>query len=303
MPIPSFQELTLPVLKLASDGKEHSVAEAVEAIASQLKLTPEEQAELLPSGRQSRFRNRIAWSVTYLKMAVLLESTGRGRFVISQRGKDVLKSPPPRIDLAFLSQYPEIKQFRAGGKKGEKEQDAEALTALETPQEILEGAFKQIEDTLAEELLQRIKAGQPSAFERLVMELLVKMGYGDANENPSMVVGKPGDGGIDGVIKRDKLGLDVIYVQAKRWDNTVGRPTVQEFAGSLDGRAAQHGVLITTSTFSREALDYVSRINKRIILIDGPRLVRLMIEHGLGVAKHNSYTVYKIDSGYFSDDE
>jgi restriction system protein len=304
MAVPSFQELTLPILKLAGDGIEHTVKEACGHLAELFKLSPTEVDEMLPSGRQSRFRNRVAWAVAYLKSAVLVDSTGRGRFRISDRGRDVLKKPPTRIDIAFLMQFPEVRAFRGGGKAGAKAEPVpEESASLGTPEEVIEVASRQLREQIAAELLQKVKSCPPHFFEQLVVDLLVKMGYGGTLADAGKVVGKSGDGGIDGVIKEDRLGLDSVYVQAKRWQSGVGEPTVREFAGSLEGQRARKGVLITTSTFSADARAYVSKIDKKIILIDGVTLVQYMLDYGVGVVESAHYSLYRIDSDYFEEAE
>jgi restriction system protein len=303
MPIPSFQELTLPTLKLAADEREHSKRNVVEELAKQFKLSPAEREELLESGRQGRFDNRTAWTISYLRNAQLLESTGRGRFRITQRGMDVVKDPPPRIDIPFLMRFEEFRRFRTTDRKSPKPiLPGEDSTAAQTPSEAIETAYKQLRQALAVELLQRIKGCSPRFFEKLVVDVLLAMGYGGSRAESGDVVGRSGDGGIDGVIKEDKLGLDMIYVQAKRWEGTVGRPVVQAFAGSLDGHRARKGILITTSGFSTDAEDYVGRIDKKIVLIDGDMLADLMITYKVGVTVSQEYAICKGDADYFEDE-
>jgi restriction system protein len=300
MSVPDFQSLMLPILKFAGDGKEHSQGELKEAIAGQLQLTETDRKELLPSGRQLRFDNRVAWSSVYLKKAGLLESTGRGRFRITRQGMDVLKSNPSRVDTKFLMRYQSFQEFKGSSDHIDDEGDKEDK-ADKTPEEILEASYLELKQGLAQELLDRIMACPPSFFEQLVVDLLVAMGYGGSRKDAGEAIGRSVDGGIDGIIKEDKLGLDVVYIQAKRWDRTVGRPDVQAFAGSLEGQRARKGVMITTSQFSQDARDYVTRIEKKIILIDGGRLTQLMIDHGVGVAKVAEYIVKKVDQDYFGD--
>lgn len=300
MSVPDFQSLMLPILKFAGDGKEHSQGELKEAVAGQLQLTEADRKELLPSGRQPRFDNRIAWSSVYLKKAGLLESTGRGRFRITRVGMDVLRSNPSSINTKFLMQYPSFQEFQ--GNANHIEKTGEKGTEIDkTPEEVLEASYLGLKQELAQELLDRIMACPPAFFEQLVVDLLVAMGYGGSRKDAGEAIGRSGDGGIDGIIKEDKLGLDVVYIQAKRWDRTVGRPDVQAFAGSLEGQRARKGVMITTSQFSQDARDYVTRIEKKIILIDGERLTQLMIDHGVGVAKVAEYIVKKVDQDYFGD--
>ena len=305
MPIPDFQSAMLPVLRLAQDGKDHTLREAVEAIAVEFKATEEERNELLPSGRQRRLHNRVGWAKTYLQKAGLVEPNGRGRFRITPRGREVLQRRPSRIDMKFLEQFPEYNAFAAlKHESPDAEPSApEPSAATETPEELLDESYQELRRRLADELLDRIKACDPKFFEKLVVDLLVTMGYGGSRKDAGQAVGQSGDEGIDGIIKEDRLGLDVVYIQAKRWTNTVGRPVVQAFAGSLEGQRARKGVLITTSEFSREARDYVRQIEKKIVLIDGGELAKLMMDHGVGVAEVATYTVQKLDLDYFGDEE
>lgn len=304
MPIPDFQSAMLPLLRLAQDGKDHTLSEAVEAIAVEFKATEEERNELLPSGRQRRLHNRVGWAKTYLQKAGLVEPNGRGRFRITPRGREVLQGRPSRIDMKFLEQFPEYNAFAAlSHEASEAEPSApEPLAATETPEELLDESYQALRKRLADELLDRIKACDPKFFEKLVVDLLVTMGYGGSRKDAGQAVGQSGDEGIDGIIKEDRLGLDVVYIQAKRWNNTVGRPVVQAFAGSLEGQRARKGVLITTSDFSREARDYVKHIEKKIVLIDGGELAKLMMDHGVGVTEVATYTVKKLDLDYFGDE-
>jgi restriction system protein len=294
MAVPGFQALMLPLLKIAGDGREHSLDEAIESLAVQFALGGEDRKELLPSGRQVRFDNRAGWARTYLKKAGLLESTGRGKFRITERGLGVLKGNPTSIDVRFLARYPEFVEFKKATKR-----EPEGEEAGQTPEEALELGYQNLTRTLAQDLLERIKSCSPRFFENLVVDLLVAMGYGGSRKDAGQAVGQSGDGGIDGIIKEDKLGLDVVYVQAKRWEASVGRPIVQAFAGSLEGQRARKGVFITTSQFSPDARDYVTRIEKKIVLIDGQQLAQLMIDHGVGVTELASYTVKKVDMDYF----
>lgn len=305
MTVPDFQSLMLPLLRLIGDEREHNNSEVIESLAEQFHLTEQERKELLPSGRQVRFDNRVAWARVYLKMAGLLENIRRGTFRITERGRRVLVQDPPRIDMKFLSQFPEYAAFRSRSQQSNKpEEPVEgANLAPETPDEILEATYQNIERELAEKLKEKIKGCSPKFFERLVVNLLMAMGYGGSMNDAGRVVGQSGDGGIDGIIKEDKLGLDSVYIQAKRWDGTVGRPKVQEFAGSLMARSARKGVFITTSQFSKEARDYVSTIQQpKIVLVDGELLAKLMIDHGIGVANVATYTVKKVDLDYFEDE-
>jgi restriction system protein len=294
MAVPDFQALMLPLLQIAGDDGDHHLSDAIDALAVQFRLSEEERRELLPSGRQAKFDNRVGWARTYLKKAGLLDSTGRGTFRIAERGLDVLKGSPPSIDVRFLARYPEFVEFKKATKR-----EPEGEETGQTPEEALELGYQNLTRSLAQDLLERIKSCSPRFFENLVVDLLVAMGYGGSRKDAGQAVGQSGDGGIDGIIKEDKLGLDVVYVQAKRWEASVGRPIVQAFAGSLEGQRARKGVFITTSQFSPDARDYVTRIEKKIVLIDGQQLAQLMIDHGVGVTELASYTVKKVDMDYF----
>lgn len=302
MPIPDFQSIMLPLLRYCNDGLEHSISETVNALADEFKLTEEERMALLPSGVQEIFRNRVAWAKSYLKMAGLLTSSRRGIYQISDKGKEILVRPPSRIDVPFLRNFPEFIAFRGGSKERVEEQEELTTDHSATPEESLELAYTKIRDDLAVELLLRLKSCSPSFFERLVVEVIVKMGYGGSRYDAGKAIGKSGDGGIDGIIKEDKLGLDVVYIQAKRWENSVGRPEVQKFVGALSGQRARKGLLITTSTFTGDAKDYVSRIDPKIVLIDGETLSQLMIDHNVGVSLVATYELKKIDTDYFSEE-
>lgn len=304
MPIPDYQSAMLPVLRLAADGNDHTLGEATEAVAIEFKVAEQERNELLPSGKQRRLHNRVGWAKTYLQKAGLLESHGRGKFRITERGAELLKTKPAAIDTQMLEQYPEFIAFRdAHADDGKKATVVPVTESHETPEELLEGSYQELRRRLSEELLERIKACSPQFFEELVVDLLVAMGYGGSRKDAGQAIGQSGDEGIDGIIKEDRLGLDVVYVQAKRWANTVGRPVVQGFAGSLEGQRARKGVLITTSDFTREARDYVKHIEKKIVLIDGPDLAKFMMDHGVGVTEVATYTVKRLDHDYFGDEE
>lgn len=303
MPIPDFQSIMLPVLTFAGDGKEHSLREAIEYLAQQFALTPEERAELLPSGRQEVFVNRVGWASTYLRKAGLLESTRRGHFKITERGGAMLRSNPSMINIKSLRQFDEFVEFQRPVRENSVNEAGNADTEeISTPEELMESAYQRVREGLAAELLQTIKDNSPAFFERLVIDLLVRMGYGGTRKDAGQAIGKSGDGGIDGIIKEDRLGLDIVYVQAKRWDDVVGRPEIQKFAGALQGQRAKKGVFLTTSSFSRDALEYVSRIESKIVLIDGEMLAQLMIDYNIGVATVASYDVKRIDSDYFAEE-
>jgi len=303
MAIPDYQSIMLPLLEFAGDQQEHSLRQAIDSLAQEFQLSDEERKQLLPSGQQEVFNNRVAWARTYMKKAGLLDSTRRGYFRITDRGVSVLTKNPPKINVHFLEQFEQFRHFRSlRHKKEEKEQGQEAEIQETTPEEVLETAYQGLRDDLGNDLLQQIKSSSPSLFEKIVIELLVKMGYGGSRQDAGRAIGKSGDEGIDGIIKEDRLGLDIIYIQAKRWENTVGRPEIQKFAGALQGQRARKGIFITTASFSREAVDYASRIENKIVLIDGERLAQLMIDHNLGVSPMATYEVKRIDSDYFAEE-
>ncbi|MFO1385308.1 MAG: restriction endonuclease [Chitinivorax sp.] len=300
MAIPDYQSCMLPLLKLVADGNDHSLREVVDLLAGVFQLTEAERAELLPSGGQQVFHNRIGWARSYLKKAGLLDAPRRGVFRITPRGLDVLARQPVRIDVRFLEQFPEFVQFREGSRKEGAELPALPQEESDgTPEEMLELAHQKIRSELAQELINRILLCSPAFFESLVVELLVKMGYGGSRKDAGERIGQSGDGGIDGIIKEDRLGLDVIYLQAKRWQGSVGRPEIQKFVGALQGQRARKGVFITTSGFTADAVDYVSRVDTKVVLIDGSLLANLMIDFDVGVSVAAAYTVKKIDSDYF----
>lgn len=304
MAIPDYQTLMLPVLKLASDGQEHKASDMVERIADDFNLTLEERTEMLASGNQAVINNRIGWARSYLKNAGLLDSTRRGYVQITDRGRDLLRSEPTRIDTKLLDKYPEFVNFRQGKsalndqlRKESSEQGDQALT----PEDALADAYGVLTENLQAEVLSIVLDSTPAFFERLVVDLLVGMGYGGSRQDAGRAMGKSGDGGIDGIVNEDRLGLDVIYIQAKRWEGNVGRPEIQKFAGALQGQRAKKGVFITTSNFTKDAREYVSLIDSRIILIDGQLLTKLMIEFNIGVSIAGRYEVKSIDTDYFDN--
>lgn len=299
MAVPGFQEFMLPLLRLGSDGQPYTQKEAVVALADEMGLSDDDRSELLASG-QTRLFNRVAWARSYLKAAGLLASPSRGVSVITERGRRVLNEAPDRIDIKFLNRFPEFVEFRT--RKTQTGSDEGNEESSETPEEQFESSYQSFRDSLAAELLERVRGVSPTFFERLVVDLLVRMGYGGSRQDAGQAIGRSGDGGIDGIIKEDKLGLDTVCIQAKRWQAPVGRPVVQAFAGSLEGRRARKGVLLTTSTVTKDAEEYVNAIEKRIVLIDGATLSRLMIEHGVGVREIASYTLAEINEEYFDQD-
>lgn len=300
MAIPDYQTLMLPLLRYAEDGKEHSFREAVEHLADEFSLTDSERAELLPSGTALLFSNRVGWARTYLKYANLIQPHKRGLFSITAEGKALLAKSPERIDNSTLAQYEAFREWRLRSRDTE----TPAIPAVDkseeqTPEDAMAAAHASVRKALEAELLEQIKASSPVFFERLVVDLIVAIGYGGSHKDAGRAIGKSGDGGVDGIINEDKLGLDVIYLQAKRWENTVGRPEIQKFAGALQGQRANKGIFITTSNFSREAIDYVNLIATKIILVDGNRLTSLMFDHNVAVTRTGFYEIKKIDSDYF----
>jgi len=257
MPIPDYQSVMLPLLRFASDQEDHSKREAIDHISSLFKLTEAERKELLPSGRQYIIDNRVGWANTYLKKAGLLESPRRSVLRITKQGLEVLQRQPKEINVRFLDQFPSFVEFRKVGKDEEEAEAKEKVTTDQTPQEALEYGYQKLRKDLAQELLTAVKQMSPQFFERLVVELLLAMGYGGSLRDAGKAIGQTGDGGIDGIIKEDKLGLDVIYIQAKRWEGVVGRPEIHKFVGALAGKRANKGVFITTSGFTKDAEEYV----------------------------------------------
>lgn len=299
--IPDFQTIMLPLMQMASDGQEYSLREAIEQLSHHFHLSDQERQEMLPSGRQATFDNRVGWAKTHLKKAGLLQTTRRGYFQITPRGQTVLDSKTDKIDGKLLEQFPEYIAFRTLNRDQVSPNVVDSASQEKTPEENLELIVQGLTQDLASELLENIKVCSPSFFETLVVDVLVKMGYGGTRKDASKIVGRSGDGGIDGTINEDRLGLDIIYVQAKRWENPVGRPEVQKFAGALQGFRAKKGIFITASSFTAEARDFVSRIESKIILIDGQALAQYMIEFGVGVSTKEIYEIKKIDLDYFTE--
>lgn len=299
MAIPDYQSIMLPLLRFASDGEEHSLREAIDGLVEKFGLTDTERKELLPSGQQPTFDNRVGWARTYISKAGLLEPTRRGYFRITRRGREVLAKNPAEINMKFLEQYPEFIEFRV--RRRERAETTEELETgnLQTPAELLETAYQKLREDLSGELIKIAKECSPAFFERLVIDLLVKMGYGGTRKEAGKAIGRAGDEGIDGIINEDRLGLDVIYIQAKRWQGSVGRPEIQKFAGALQGNRAKKGIFITTAAFTKDAEDYAAKIDSKIVLIDGEQLAQLMIDHNVGVAPVALYETKRIDSDYF----
>lgn len=308
MSIPDYQSLMLPVLSASSDG-EIRVGDLVERLAEKLALTPEERAELLPSGKQTIFSNRVHWAKTYLSKAGLLESTRRGHFKITPRGNQVLESKPARIDVKLLSQFDEFQEFRERSTltQGavEDQNSAAPVSArqmsAEPPNEIMLAAHRQIEAALAQDLLDRIRSAPPDFFERLIVNLLLSMGFGGSSAEAGRALGRSGDDGVDGVIDQDALGLDRVYIQAKRYalGNNIGSGSIRDFFGSLDRHKATKGLFVTTSTFSPSAIETAQYLSKRIVLIDGEQLAKLMIRHNVGCRVEDTLQIKKVDEDFF----
>lgn len=309
MPVPTHQAFMRPLLETLSDGQDHVLRNVYSQLADRFELTDSDRQQLIPSGSQPLLHNRVGWAKTYLVKAGLLESPRRGVIRITDRGRQALHGERP-INTAYLREFPEfVEFFRGGGDAREPAQNESPAAPPEfqasaetTPEELIDAGYQQVQNALAADLLERVKACPSSFFERLVVDLLVKMGYGGSVTDAGRAIGRSGDHGIDGIIKEDRLGLGVIYLQAKRWDATVGRPEIQQFAGALQGQRARRGVFITTSAFSREARQYADTIETRIVLIDGAELAKLMIAHGVGVTTVAAYELKRIDSDYFSEE-
>jgi len=296
----------LPLLQQVSDGKEYRYRELIEILAQQFKLSDAERNELLASGTQPIFDNRVGWAKTYLKKAGLLDSPKRAFITITEKGLKILQAKPNTINVKFLRQFPEFVEFHTFKRedKAESEEISEQDDVHDTPEERLENAYQSIRKTLADELISKVLKLTPAFFEHLVVELLVKMGYGGSIADAGKAIGKSGDEGIDGTIKEDRLGLDIIYIQAKRWQqgNVVGRPEIQKFVGALAGQGAKKGIFITTSSFTKDALEYVPKNETKIVLLDGVQLAQLMIDYNLGVTLQQSYDVKRLDNDYFGDE-
>lgn len=298
MAVPDFQSFFKPLLDVAADGKEHSMKEARELVSKAMSLSDQDMNEMLPSGNQKIFDNRIAWAKSYFVQAKVLEAPQRGYFRITQRGLDLHKQGLQRIDVKILNLFSEFVEFH----KQRSPKPPDIPPGAETPEESLLKAYEDIRHNLISEILERIKNNSPRFFENLVIDLMVTMGYGGSRADAGKAVGSSGDEGIDGIIKEDRLGLDVVYIQAKRWEGTVGRPEIQKFVGALHGKRAKKGVFITTGKFSDDAVRYVETIDPKVILIDGRTLAELMIDYGLGTTTTATYNVRRIDSDYFVEE-
>ena len=306
MAIPDFQSIMLPLIETLADGQERTMRALTDLLAGRFGLTEAERQELLPSGPQSIFSNRVAWSKSHLKYAGLLENPSRGRVRISELGRKVLAEKPQAINVKFLKRFPSYCEFIGKSEPADKNVGTGATTVMEevrTPLELIDAAYQSLALATAEEVLSRLRTCTPGFFEGVVVKLLMAMGYGGVAGHGT-VTGKSGDGGIDGVIRQDKLGLDVVCIQAKRWEGPVGRPVIQGFVGSMDYIRARKGVIMTTSTFTRDGFDFVDRIEgKKVVLIDGGRLADLMIEHNLGVTTTKTYELKEVSNDFFDESE
>ncbi len=300
--IPDFQKIMLPLLELLKDKKEHSSQELVLGISDKFKLTDAERIEFLQSGNQVIINNRVSWANTYLKKAGLLESPKRAKFVITEKGIEILNTNPIEINITFLKKLPKFKEWQENSAQKKNESSEETESSInKTPQELLDYSFQKLTNELSIEILDIVKKCSPVFFENLVIDLLVEMGYGGSRREAGKAVGKSGDGGIDGIINEDKLGLDTIYIQAKKWENVVPVKEIRDFAGALLGQKAKKGIFITTSHFPNSAYDYVKNIEHKIILIDGKKLTELMIENNIGLSIQMKYEIKKINVDYFEE--
>ena len=300
--LPDYQFFMLPILEYLSDGHDHTMRDVRDHLAARYAISTELREVFLPSGTQRVFDSRVGWAKTYIAQAGLVESPKRGVVHITDRGRELLSQRPQHIDLSVLEQFPEFLAFRNKARKTDEtivpKESSSVNTA--TPEEQLNTAFQPMSIDLISELLDRLKTCDPTFFERLVVELLLKMGYGKNLAEAGKAIGRSGDEGIDGVISEDKLGLDSIYLQAKRWAGSVGRPEIHKFVGALHGKGARKGVFLTTGTFTAEAKEYAARLlDLRVVLIDGPALADYMIDYGLGVTTRTVYEIKRIDSDWF----
>lgn len=303
MTIPDFQTLMRPLLELHRDGDEHVNRDLVNTLAEQFQLTEEERREMLPSGRAKMFDNRVGWAKTYISNAGLIRSPRRGVSLISELGSRILAQHNGPINLKFFALLAEGKAAPADPIPEQSEVDGllAGVVPQEAAEEMFENAYLKMRADVERRLLEKIMKNPPEFLERVIIDLLVRMGYGGSRKDAGEAIGRSGDEGIDGIIKEDPLGLDIIYLQAKRYEGTVGRPDIQKFAGALQGQRARKGIFITTSSYSREAKDFVTRIDAKIILIDGAQLARLMFDHGVGVSVNTVYESKRIDTDYFDE--
>lgn len=311
MPVPDYQSFMRPLLAYGGDGQEKNIREAIDALADKFGLSDKDRRQLVPSGKQTVLANRVHWARTYLDKAGALQRTRRSHFRVTERGKQLLLEHPTRIDVRVLRQFPEFVAFQTPAQDGSSQEEPEATPAAlediatETPEEKIQAAEEAIAASVRSQLLERISELSPAFFERVVVDLIVAMGYGGTRNSVAKRLGKSGDEGIDGVVNEDPLGLDVVYIQAKRYapENTIGRERIQQFAGALVGQGASKGVFVTTSSFSRGATDYAQRVPQRIILIDGSELSRLMVQYGVGVRTERIIEIKRIDLDYFEEGE
>jgi restriction system protein len=295
-----------PLLVSLEDGGDHTIKAIRADLAERFSLTQADIEELIPSGRVTTFQNRVGWAATYLYRTKLIDRPKRAIYRITDRGRQVLEQNPDRVDLKVLSQFDEFEEFRQAKPTSTGGEETPATTGADeqTPEERIDTAHREMRSALAAEILDRVFDQSPEFFEQLVLDVLFAMGYGGSRDDAAERLGQSGDEGVDGVIREDRLGLDLIYVQAKRWKNVVGRPEIQKFFGALHGQRATKGVFITTSNFSREAMDYADGVTPRVILVDGKELAQLMIEHAVGVTVARRYEVKRLDLDYFvTDDE
>jgi restriction system protein len=297
MAIPDYQTIMLPLLKLVRDKQVYKMSSVTESLAVQYNLTDEERAVTIRSGTQSLFYNRVAWARSYLVKAGMLKTPIRGCIEISDSGLELLSQNPRKITAKMLKPLFESQDIQNG--IDDKTHDT---TAERTPDELIAEGYQSIRDNLAEELLAEVKASTPQFFERMVVDLLVQMGYGGSMKDAGEAIGRSGDEGIDGIIKEDRLGLDVIYIQAKKWENNIAPSEIQKFVGALQGKNANKGVFITTSSFSKNAIEYASKVGTNVILVDGNQLAQLMIDYNVGVSSVSFYEIKRIKSDYFIDE-
>jgi restriction system protein len=305
MAIPDYQTLMLPLLRITGQRASLKSSEAVTLVADHFKLSADQRAELLPSGKQKVIANRVGWAKTYMVKAGLLSAPARGVMEITERGKKVLADSPPKIDVLFLRQFAEFRAFREtrheNGNATPVRKPIASDAMEQTPEELFEGSYQELKDELIDDLLGRIMSCSPAFFERLVVDVIVAMGYGGSRAEAGRAIGKSGDEGIDGIINEDRLGLDVIFLQAKRWEGSVSRPEIQKFAGALQGKRAKKGIFITTSDYTNEAKEFVKNIDAKIVLISGRQFAELMLEHRVGVTVTATYELKKVDSDFFDE--
>jgi restriction system protein len=310
--IPDYQSLMLPLLSIAGEGAEHRVGDVIEPLAKKIGLTDAEMAEMLPSGKQPIFSNRVHWAKTYMAQAKLLEITRRAHLRITERGRQILNDNPDKIDVHLLERFPEFRDFKERSREAQKpaspkvaiESVAENSDKLATPDELLRTTIDDLNAALASELLDRILAAPPAFFESLIISLLLSMGYGGSRQEAGRAIGRSGDGGIDGVIDQDPLGLDRVYLQAKRYkpETAISEPEIRAFSGSLGAAKANKGVFVTTSYFTKPALEFAERHPYKLVLIDGKQLTGLMLRHNVGVRTAETLHLKKIDEDFFGDE-